>query len=228
MARSKLILLGLVAAGLTLYLQDAQAGSIRVFVMASTSTLSDNNSFTVDAKPYKSGYAGGGKVILGGEYSLSKLLGVEGAYGYGNNNLRVTNVDTRQQIGYPVGINRVSSDLVLRSPLGMMGLRPYLLAGLEYDRLGPNSEARTTASSEGFAGRTGALGASNKIGANYGGGLEWSLVPLVSLRLDLRDHVMSTPTYGLPSQASTKPIFPVSGSANDFEVAVGISIHIPH
>ena len=70
-----------------------------------------------------------------------------------------------------------------------------------------------------------ALGAANKVGVNYGGGVDMKLLPYLNLRLDVRDHLTSTPTYGLPSSSGTGPYFPVSGAAHDLEYSAGIVLH---
>ncbi len=70
------------------------------------------------------------------------------------------------------------------------------------------------------------LGASNKLGVNFGGGVEWGFLPALGLRLDLRNHITGTPTYGLPQQSTTGAIFPVSGKANNLEFSAGITFHL--
>jgi len=160
---------------------------------------------------------------LGGEFTSWKIFGVEAAYGYGTNNLRVTDLSTTPSStqGYGVKAQRFSGNLVLRSPAGMFGVRPYATAGLEYDRFGPTTQAKSAAFSQGFADQTVTLGASNKIGLNYGGGVEWSFIPMLALRLDFRDHVTGTPTYGLSSAR-----YNISGAAHDAELSAGLVLHI--
>jgi opacity protein-like surface antigen len=169
---------------------------------------------------FRSSYASGGKIIFGGELSFGEILGFEGSYGYGNNNLRITNLDRSETLGYGVRTQRLSGNLMLHSPATLLGLRPYATAGLEYDHLGPTSDAKTLAFTEGFAGNLVTLGASNQVGFNFGGGAEWSFLPDLALRLDLRDHVTGTATYGLPHS-----LYPVSGTAHTIELAAGLTFH---
>jgi hypothetical protein len=196
--------------------------------MAGGSFLEDERFFTCNVTNvacsndrFRSNYASGGKITLGGEYSLSKVLGLEGSYAYGRNNLRLSNLTASQTLGYGVRTQRFSANAVAHSPISFLGVRPYLTAGLEYDHLGPTSQAKTLAFTQGFAGPTATLGSNNKVGVNYGGGADWSFFPTLSLRLDLRDHITGTPTYGLSSGR-----YPVSGAAHDVELSAGIVFHI--
>ncbi len=202
----------------------AHAQGVRVFAMASGSYLFDEKFFTVAGDQFRSNYATGGKIILGGEVTPWKILGFEGSYGIGRNNLRVTDltVTPPNQIGYGVRAQRYSGNAVLHSPVALGGLRPYLTGGLEYDRLAPTSEAKTLAFTQGFAGQARTvLGANNLLGVNVGGGVEWGLFPALGLRLDLRNHITGTPTYGL-----TSAMYPISGKANNLEISAGITLHV--
>lgn len=202
----------------------ARAQGVRVFVMAGGSFLNDERFFSQvvgeSSDQFRSNYASGGKITFGGELSLNRILGFEASYGFGHNNLRMTNLDQSETLGYGVRTQRVSGNLMAHSPVALLGLRPYVTGGLEYDHLGPTSEAKTLAFSEGFAGNLVTLGSSNQVGFNFGGGAEWSFLPDLALRLDLRDHLTGTPTYGLPHS-----LYPVSGTAHNIELAAGLTFH---
>ena len=199
----------------------ARAQGVRVFVMGGGSFLEDERFFTRLGDRFQSNYASGGKITFGGEVSLAPAFGFEGSYGYGRNNLRVTDLAASQTLAYGVRTQRLSANLVAHSPVPVLGVRPYATAGLEYDHLGPTSQAKTLAFTQGFADQLVTLSASNQVGFNYGGGIEWSLVPALALRLDLRDHITGTPTYGLSSAR-----FPISGAAHGVELSVGLTLHI--
>lgn len=222
MMRAKLAQLLSVVAMVCFSTSLARAQGVRIFLMGSGSFLEDNRTFNGGlGVPYQSSYASGAKITFGGELSLAKILGFEASYGYGRNNLRLTDQAASQTFGYGVREQRLSGDLVVHSPVKYFGVRPYASGGLEYDHLAPTSQATTLASIGGFAGQIVSLGASNKLGFNYGAGVEWSSLPNVALRLDVRDHVTSSPTYGLTSSQ-----FPISGRAHDAEVSVGVVFHI--
>lgn len=208
----------------------AWAQGVRIFATASGSYLYNENLFNISGDKYQSNYAPGGMVTVGAEYTPGTILGFEGAYGYGRNNLRITNLQATPstETGFGVRVQRFSGNLVLHSPIALIGLRPYITGGLEYDHFAPTSAAKAQAYAEGFAGQSAVLGAANKIGVNAGGGVEWSILPLIGLRFDLRDHITGTPTYGLPQESTTSAIFPVSGKANKFEFSAGIVLHVGH
>ncbi len=205
----------------------AHAQGVRVFAMGSGSYLFDEKFFTtVYGSQFRSNYATGGKVTFGGEVKPWKLLGFEGSYGIGGNNLRVADLTVTPSLVWSYGVRaqRYSGNAVLHSPVGLGGLRPYLTGGLEYDRLGPTTQAKKLSFAQGFAGQSGTgLGASNLLGVNVGGGVEWGLFPALGLRLDLRNHITGTPTYGLASA-----FYPVSGKANNLEISAGITVHLGH
>src|SRR5215472_7698785 len=81
-----------------------RAQEFRAFVMGTGSFLENEHFFTNANQRYRSNYAPGGKVIFGGEFPLSSIVGVEGSYGYGRNNLRVTDLGTSETVGFGVRI----------------------------------------------------------------------------------------------------------------------------
>jgi opacity protein-like surface antigen len=201
----------------------AHAQGFRVFAQAGGSFFQDERFFTHLFDRYRSNYATGGKITFGAEITPSSIIGLEGAYSYGRNNLRLTNLDQSQTTGYGAYSQRVSANLLLHSPIEFLGVRPYATGGIEYDRISPTSGAKTTAFTQGFAGQSVILGSNNKIGFNYGGGVELGFLPAILLRLDLRDHVTGSPTYGLSSSR-----YPISGAAHDVELSAGIVFHVGH
>ncbi len=207
--------------GLGAWPSPAQAQGIRLFAMGGGSFLYSTRTFAQLGDEFRSDYASGGRITVGGEVTPWKILGIEGAYGYGRNNLRLRSLEENQTLGYGVRSQRFSGNLVLHSPVSLFGLRPYATGGLEFDHLAPTDQAKLTAASQGFAGQPVLLGGNNKIGVNYGGGADISLVPFLALRFDVRDHITGTPTYGLSSAR-----FPVHGAAHDLEASVGLVFHV--
>jgi len=189
--------------------------------MGTGSFLENEHFFTNANQRYRWNYAPGGKIIFGGEFPLSSIVGVEGSYGYGRNNLRVTNLDASQTVGYGVRLQRISANLVAHSPASFLGVKPYATGGFEFDHFGPTSQAKTTAFTEGIAGQVVTLGAANKIGFNFGGGLDWSFLPTLDVRFDFRDHVTGTPTYGLSNTT-----LHISGAANNLDFSLGLVFHL--
>lgn len=223
MTRARLTQLFCLGAALCIGSTPARAQGIRLFVTGNGSFFLNQKFFTAVGAPFRSDYASGGKITFGGELTPWKMLGVEAAYGYGTNNLRVTNLSSspNQTQGYGVKAQRFSGNLVLHSPAALLGVRPYATAGVEYDRFSPTSQAKSAAFAQGFADQNVTLGPSNKIGINYGGGVEWSFFPKLALRVDFRDHVTGTPTYGLSSGK-----YGVSGVGHDAELSAGLVLHL--
>ncbi len=205
----------------------ARAQGVRVFAVGTGSFLLSEKFFEVAGDRFRSNYAPGGKIILGGEYTTNRVIGLEAAYAYGRNNLRVAGLEVAptEEAGYGVRIQRLNGNLVIHSPVKVLRLRPYVTAGIEFTRYAPTSDAKELAFTEGFANQLAVLEASNKAGINYGGGVEWSLLPALALRLDVRDHTTGTPRFGLPQESTGSAIFPVSGRAHNAEISAGFTLH---
>ena len=195
--------------------------------MGADSPLTDKRTFTEAYKNYSSAYAGGAKAIAGLEVPFYKIFGIEGSYGFGQNNLEITNQSTNPYTvkGYSVRNSRFSGDIVGHVPGVWRGIRAYGVAGVEYDLFSPTSAAQRLAQSQGFAFAASAkLASQGKGGFNVGGGLDYKVASKVDLRLDARYHTFGSPTYGLPSTFSTPSAayFPISGSAHDIEYSIGL------
>ena len=149
-----------------------------VFFMGTVSSLFDKGYYNEYTTPYGSSYKTGGGFTLGAEVPLGKILGVEGSYSNVRNNLAITDfgLSTPVESGYGIHDQRLSGDLVAHAPRSFLGLKPYLAAGLEYDRFSPVGP-----SSDIFSGFVNApFGAANKVGINYGGGVDMKLLPYVN------------------------------------------------
>ncbi len=85
---------------------------------------------------FESAYKTGGGFTFGTEIPVSKILGVEAAYGLVRNNLAVTDytLSPPAESAYGVRGQRISGDLVGHAPIFFLGFKPYLAAGVEYDR----------------------------------------------------------------------------------------------
>ena len=228
MIQFRLVRFTCLLATLLLFSNSVRAQGIRVFAQASGSYLFNDKLFTINGDKFQSNYANGGKVTFGGEYTPWRIAGIELAYGVGRNNIRVTNLSTTptDTTGYGIRAQRLNANFVVHGPVSVFQLKPYVTAGLEFDRFGPTSDAKKLAFTQGFADQTAVLDSTNKVGVNFGGGVEWNFLPLLGLRFDLRNHTTGTPRYGLPQQSSTGgPVFPVSGAAQNLEFSVGLVFH---
>ena len=95
--------------------------------------------------------------------------------------------------------NRFSGDIVAHYSRLWRGVRPYGVVGVEYDIFSPTTSAQTLAKTQGFAVAPSAtLASQGKPGFNFGGGFDYKVASKVDLRIDVRDHLTGSPTYGLP------------------------------
>jgi hypothetical protein len=201
-----------------------------LYLIGGASSLSDKRSFSEAYIPFSSTFATGAKGTLGVEvpWKKSKVFGLELSYGYGQNNLKLSETDTTPYTVTSYGLrnNRLSGDVVLRAGSVYHGARPYVVAGVEYDHNSPTSAADSLATRIGFAKRYPAkLASQGTGGVNFGGGIDLIGSRKLGLRIDVRDHIAGSPTFGLPgSQPSNTslPWFPSGGSARNIEYSVGI------
>jgi opacity protein-like surface antigen len=220
----------IVTAALCLSTTSVRAQSYRFFIMAADSSLTDQRRFGEGPNnviPYSSRYASGGKGVAGVEVAFHKIFGIEGSYGFGANNLEVTNFNPNPAtvMAYGVRNHRFSADIVGHVPGAWRGIRAYGVGGVEYDLFSPTSAAQTLAKTEGFAFAPSAtLASQGKAGFNAGGGLDYKVASKVDLRLDARYHSFGSPTFGLPQAATTTSAayFPVGGPAHNIEYSLGL------
>ena len=220
----------IVTAALCLSTTSVRAQGYRFFIMGGTSSLTDKRTFGEGPNssiPYGSAYAAGGKVIAGVEVAFYKIFGIEASYGFGANNLEITNFNYNPAtvLAYGVRNNRFSGDIVGHVPGVWRGIRAYGVVGVEYDLFSPTSSAKTLAKTEGFAlAPSATLASQGKAGFNAGAGIDYKVASKVDLRLDARYHTFGSPTYGLPQAATSTSAayFPVGGPAHDIEYSIGL------
>jgi len=230
----KRLLQGLiVAAALSLIAAVGKAQTSLVFVTGGGNRLSDARSFEEAYIPYQTNFAAGGGANVGFELPLkrSKIFGLELSYGYSQNNLELTyeNSPTLPVTkSYGLRDNRFGGDLVVHSPSTFRGIRPYAVLGGEYDRFSPSSAAVALANTTGFAyAPVAKLTAEGNGGVNFGGGLDYKLTEKWGVRIDVRYHITSSPTLGLPYgiTPSSNAYFPISGDAHTIQYTIGIVYH---
>lgn len=208
--------------------KDAQAD---VFVLGGASTLVDPQTWTGVAL-FHSRMDVGTKFTIGVSVPYGKMLSIESAYTYGPNNLIVTNENLFPHAGqlYPVRAYIGSLDAVVHAPFSFLKVRPYGVAGVEYDRFSPTDAASATAKSSGFAAvSTTTMTHNDKLGLNIGIGLDRKLMKRISFRIDVRDHVTGAPAFGIPPRPtgdSMGAAYPISGRANNIVYTAGFVFHL--
>jgi opacity protein-like surface antigen len=204
-----------------------------VYVTGGGTAIRDAQAFELKLIPFTSQFASGGGGNLGVEVPLkkSKIFGLELSYGLSQNNFELTNQNTNPTttVSYGLRDNRISGDIVLHSPSTFRNIRPYLVAGPEYDRYSPTSAAVSLAARVGFGASApvAKLGSEGDWGVNIGGGLDYKVTEKWGVRIDVRDHLTDSPTLGLPyAPTSTSPAyFPVSGKASSITYTIGLVYH---
>jgi len=205
-----------------------------VFVLGGASTLVDPNYFPSAGRLFHSRFDMGTKFSIGVSVPYGKLLSIESAYTYGPNNLFVTNTNLfpHVPVEYQAHTYMGSLAAVVHAPFAVVHFKPYVEGGIEYDRFSPTQAAITLAKNQGFgAVSTAIINRNDKFGFNFGAGVDRKIFKRLSLRIDLRDHVTSSPAFGLPpqsSQASGTAIatFPIKGRANNIVYTAGIVFHL--
>jgi hypothetical protein len=228
------ILLGLmVAVALCLTATMGEAQTSLVFVSGGGSALSDARSFDLNYIPFTSSYANGAGANVGFEMPLkrSNTFGIEFSYGLGQNNLNLSNQNTNPVTTTSFGLrdNRFSIDIAVHSPSTFRKIRPYLVAGPEYDLFSPTSTALSNGQKYGFgtSAPVARLSSEGHGGVNIGGGLDYNLTEKWGVRIDVRDHFTGSPRLGLPysSTLTSTAYFPVSGDAHNIQYTIGIVYH---
>jgi opacity protein-like surface antigen len=225
MAMRKVLEALIVAGALFVSVATARAQDYRFFLMGGGANLFDTRIFTSTAGfQYRSEYVTGGKFTIGLEVPHGKHLGIEGSYAVGHDNLCITGLTINPtEAGYGIWNHRVSLNLVAHARKPILRVQPYATAGVEYDRFTPTRAAVDRVTTQGFTGTTAVLQHDNKMGVNFGGGFEWKVMGPILVRLDVRDHLTGSPTFGLKSQTSGgQKIFSVSGLAQNLEYSAGI------
>jgi len=203
--------------------------NLSVFGMVGGATFWDKREFFSADEKFKSSYDVQPRYAWGTSVPLTKLLGLEAEYSAGPSNLRITNISLNPRTSgvYDVRHHTISVNVLMHSPIRILSFRPYAAAGWDYNRFAPTLAANQFANVSGFgAVSTAELQTADKLGMNFGVGLEHKILRRVALRVDVRDHVTGTPTYGLPAQSSNSAIFPAKGTANNVVYMAGIVVRL--
>jgi opacity protein-like surface antigen len=143
----------------------------------------------------------------------------------------LTNVDIFPHVGtvYPVRDYMGTLSAVVHAPVSRYHFKPYVEGGVEYDRYAPSQSAINYAYDFGWASASQVIMNHNdKFGFNLGGGLDRKLGKRLTFRIDVRDHVTSSPAFGIPYASPTQDtaIYPVKGRAGNLVYSAGIVYHL--
>jgi len=208
----------------------AEEGQPRVTVFGGGSFLKGERSFTVGGDAKRSNFAKGGKFGVRGTVNLNSHWALEGAYGYGSNNLRVFDIGaTTRERAFGIRVHQLTGNVLYYLGESHSTFRPFVTAGGGLMRFNPTSRAKTAAAIE-FVDEPATITSSNKAEFNYGGGVEAKVSDRFGVRFDLRDHLARIPRFGVPQgpTAGVADFFPVSGAVHDVEASAGIVIYLRH
>lgn len=166
--------------------QDANAQGVISKSEISVSVMGDYQQYSSGNNIGQSATNGGG-FLLGYRYHFSRLIAAELDYG----RTRVSEVYDGGGLGrVQSDVHEVTGSLVLTSPIGLFGLKPYVLAGAGGLLFDPTHNPTDFVP-----------GASTQFepAPLFGVGLDYSLLPHVAIRLDYRGIVMKAPDFGLKS-----------------------------
>ena len=206
----------------------AQGSNLRFTLFGAGSFLKADRTFPAEGQTYHTEFASGGRAGIRATLDITGHFSVEGAYAYGTNNFRLSNLNEVPPLvrGFGTSAQQIDGNFLYFFSGPRSRMRPFGTFGFGILRLSPSSAAKADASTEGFIAGPATLSSGNKFDFNYGFGIEQKLMPYIGMRFDLRDYVLAVPRLGAPPGpgAPGAGFFPVSGLAHDLELAFGIVI----
>jgi opacity protein-like surface antigen len=213
-------------AGLT----DASAqnlSDLRLSLFGGGSFLAANRTFSVDGDIFNTKYESGPRFGFRTTASMTERVSFEGAYSFGRNNLRVTNMRTIPVMRmFETRTHQLSGNALYYLSGLSEDWKPFLTAGIGITRFSPTQEAVAFASLR-FLDDPATIQSSNKFGFNFGAGSEFQVSNSLGLRFDFRDHVMGVPRFNLQEASSGNAFYPVTGQVNNLEFSAGVVFYIP-
>jgi hypothetical protein len=205
----------------------AQGLNPRVSVFGSASLLKGERNFTLFQEAFRSEYVTGGKIGVRGTMDLGDKWSLEAAYRFGNNNLYIveelgtTHAERRtfgiRQHQVTGSVLRFVNNRKERIPL-------YVIAGGGFIRFSPTEEARAQAAREFVNNPAGDIRAENKRSFHFGTGVEAKLASSWGIRVEILDHIVGIPRFGLPKSnpGGGADFYPVTGIMHDIDSSFGL------
>jgi opacity protein-like surface antigen len=203
---------------------------VAITVFGGGSFLKGERTFNIgSADQFRTNYAKGGRAGLRGTITLNSQWALEGAYSYGRNNLRITevsgnpaNLGTR---GFGVKAHQFTGNVLYYLTPTTDSFRVFVTGGIGLARFSPTEGAKASATRD-FVDNPATISAENKFGFNFGGGLEAKMSSWSGVRFDLRDHLSGIPRFGVPQTAPAGDFYPVSGMVHNFETSLGLIFYL--
>jgi hypothetical protein len=210
-----------------------QNAKFDVYGLVGGSTIIDAQYFDSAGRLYHTRFEPSPKFSLGVAVPYNKLLSIESGFSYGPNDLVLTNTNVFPHTSpgsvsvFPVNVYLGTLSAVVHAPFSAHHFQPYVDGGVEYDRFSPTQSAIVSAVRNGWASTSTALiNHNDKFGFSVGVGVDRKLTKRLSLRIDARDHVTSSPAFGLPNTYNTGAIFPVKGRCDNVVYTAGFVYHL--
>ena len=199
----------------------------RVTISGVGSVVKAERTFVVGGETFMTEFANGGKGKARLTLDLTKHFSVEGVYGFGTNNLRVTEVGAMPSTrAFGIRQHEVEFNFLHFFSLGTSRVRPFLTTGVGLLRFSPTDQAKAQAAAVEFISTTAQISAVNQLNFAFGGGIEGRFSRWLGLRLDANDHISAVPRFGLPQSSSTGASYPVTGIVHNIQAEAGVVFHL--
>lgn len=200
----------------------------RVTISGGDSDLMAKRTFVVSGQTFNTQYADGGRVKARLTLDLTNHFSVEGVYGFGTSNLKVTNAgNTPQTNAFGIKGHEVQFNILNYFTGSGSLLRPFLTTGVGDAYFDPTSAAKTQAANN-FIDSPAQISGTNKISLTLGGGLEARSRHRLGLRIDVTDHITAVPNFGLPQSAPQQggAFYPVTGIVHNIQAEAGLVFYL--
>lgn len=206
---------------------EAQERNARVSVFGSASLLRGERNFILHGEAFRSEYIAGGKAGLRGTVDLNDRWSLEGGYRFGNNNLRIIEelgTATAERRTFGIHQHQVTATVLRRLNSTKSNINLFVALGGGLMRFSPSEQARARAASEFVNNPERNVRADNEWSLHFGTGLEAKLTPRWGIRIDILDHIVGIPRFGLPrtSPGGGVDFYPVSGIMHNIEPSLGV------
>ncbi len=216
--------------------QDAWAENprTRMTVFGSGSSFSSDRTFILDPldpapDQFNTKFVPGGKMGARFTYDLTPKMAFEGTFGYGTNNLLVTETTKTppESRGFGVKHTQFSGNVLYFLQAPGSKIRTFVTGGIGTTKFSPTDQAISDANSSGtvdeFIDDAADITSESKFGFNFGGGVETKITSKLGIRFDFRDWVTGISTFGVPTTdpGTGADFYPVSGSIHNFSTSIG-------
>ena len=201
----------------------------RVTISGAGSFLRGERSFVLGGETFNTQFANAGRAKARLTLDLTKHFSIEGVYGFGTSNLRVTEQGgTPTQRAFGIRQHEIQFNILHFFSLGTRRVRPFLTTGVGALRFDPTDQAKALAAANDFLDAPAQLSSTNQVHFAIGGGIEGRFSRWLGLRLDVKDHISAIPRFGVP-QTTSGPggaSYPVDGIVHNIQAEAGIVFYL--